>query len=113
PLSGTSNETSETISISLSAATTRSPATVTPDGSDTRFGRAWNRAGSPPDAVDDQVHTDREQGDRRGRNDDRPGLDGETIAVLPDHQPPVGGGWLEPEPDEAQGGDEQDRGRKP
>ncbi len=37
----------------------------------------------------------------------------EPDSVLPDHQTPVGGRWLEPETEEAQGGDEQDRGREP
>ena len=54
------------------------------------------------DAVADQARADREQRDRDDGQDDRPGLDGEAVAVLVDHQTPVGGRRLEAEAEEAQ-----------
>ncbi len=71
--------------------------------------RAAEAAG---DRVAHQVHADREQGDHRRRCQHRPHVERDVLAVLADHERPVGAGRLEAEAEVVDRGDDQDRVRE-
>ncbi len=109
------NETSSTMSISVSRSTMRRPSTATA-GLDGAHSAARPRSmpmAARASAVADEARADREHRDRDDRQHDAPRLGDQRELVLVDHRAPVGAVRVGREAEEGERRDQPDRVRQP